>query len=291
MDGQPDLLRLPVAGLQHARAKAARTSAARRPRATRSAASDVGSTMRVVVTATNAGGSTPRELGRDGDRCASPPPAAASNTALPAISGTAVEGQTLTATHRHLDGQPDLLRLPVAGLQHLGRSVREHQRGDGVELQARRGRRRHTLRVVVTATQRGRLDAGELRRDGDRRRRRRRPDEHRAAGDQRDRGRRPDAEREQRAPGRAARPPTPTSGRTATPPAKPARTSAARRPRATRSAAGDVGSTVRVVVTATNAGGSTPASSAATAVVVAAAAAGRTPRCPSLSDGHSTARR
>ena len=51
-----------------------------------------------------------------------------SNTVLPAISGTTTQGQTLTHDQRHLDRQPDRLRLPVARLRQFGQQLRQHQR-------------------------------------------------------------------------------------------------------------------------------------------------------------------
>jgi hypothetical protein len=63
-------------------------------------ASDVGYTMRVVVTATNAGGFTPATSAATAEveDASPPPPAAPKNTAAPSISGVAEEGQTLTAS-------------------------------------------------------------------------------------------------------------------------------------------------------------------------------------------------
>ena len=59
--------------------------------------SDVGKTIDVVVTATNASGSASGTSGQTGTVQADPPPAPV-NTAAPAISGTAQQGQTLTAS-------------------------------------------------------------------------------------------------------------------------------------------------------------------------------------------------
>ena len=56
---------------------------------------DVGHTMRVVVTATNAGGSTAGTSTQTA-AIAARPVSAPSNTALPVVSGTATQGQTLT---------------------------------------------------------------------------------------------------------------------------------------------------------------------------------------------------
>ncbi len=68
-------------------------------------ASDVGGTVRVVVTATNAGGSTEATSQATGTVLASPP-AAPTNTMRPAITGTEVEGDTLTASEGSWTGSP-----------------------------------------------------------------------------------------------------------------------------------------------------------------------------------------
>ena len=78
---------------------------------------DVGHTLRVVVTATNSGGPAKATSAATAAVTATPPPAPV-NSALPAISGSAVEGQTLSAIDRVVVGEPDLLRIPVGGLQH-----------------------------------------------------------------------------------------------------------------------------------------------------------------------------
>ena len=69
--------------------------------------SDVGHTLTVVVTATNAGGSTPATSPATAKVAAKPSrPAALKNTALPAIAGTAIEGDTLTASNGNWEGSP-----------------------------------------------------------------------------------------------------------------------------------------------------------------------------------------
>jgi hypothetical protein len=62
------------------------------------ASGDVGFTLRVAVTATNAGGSTSAASNQTALVAAAPVGTAPANTALPTISGSAVVGQTLTAS-------------------------------------------------------------------------------------------------------------------------------------------------------------------------------------------------
>ena len=61
--------------------------------------SDVGDTIDVVMTATNAGGSGQATSAKTATVTASSPPAAPSNTSVPTITGTAQQGQTLTTSH------------------------------------------------------------------------------------------------------------------------------------------------------------------------------------------------
>ena len=70
------------------------------------AATDVGDTVRVVVTATNAAGAVPASSEASAVVKASTGPSAPVNTAVPTIGGSPEEGQTLSATTGSWSGSP-----------------------------------------------------------------------------------------------------------------------------------------------------------------------------------------
>ena len=103
-------------------------------------AADTGSTLRIRVTATNtAGPSTPTDSTQT-TIVTAPPPAVPANTALPAVSGTAQVGQTLSGSSRELVEQPHLVCAAVDTLQQQRQQLCRYQRGNCSVVSARRSR-------------------------------------------------------------------------------------------------------------------------------------------------------
>ena len=114
-------------------------------------ASDVGSTLRVVVTATNAGGSTAATSQQTVLVNNSPP----SNTVLPVVSGTAQQGQTLTASNGSWTGSPTSFAYRWRDCDASGNSCVDIAGATGSTYLLVAADVGHTLRVVVTATNAG----------------------------------------------------------------------------------------------------------------------------------------
>ncbi|HEX8066223.1 MAG TPA: hypothetical protein VF520_06835 [Thermoleophilaceae bacterium] len=110
---------------------------------------DVGSTLRVVVTATNSAGSASATSAQTGTVAASPPV----NTALPAISGTMQDGQTLTSTTGTWTGTPTIsYARQWRRCDSAGASCSNIAGATGTTYVATSADVGSTLRVVVTAT-------------------------------------------------------------------------------------------------------------------------------------------
>lgn len=124
-------------------------------------ASDVGHTIRVLVTATNSGGSTTATSVASAAVAAvpppppPPPPAAPSNTVLPAISGTTTEGQTLTATAGSWTGTPTSFAYQWQDCNGSGAGCSNIGGATGSAYKLASSDVEHTVRVVVTATNEG----------------------------------------------------------------------------------------------------------------------------------------
>ena len=98
-------------------------------------AADVGSTIRVVVTGTNAAGNSSADFRA---RPPSSPPAPPVNTVLPTISGTAPTAQTLTRANGTWTGTAaDHLHVPVARCNAAGASCADIAGATGAHLRAR----------------------------------------------------------------------------------------------------------------------------------------------------------
>jgi hypothetical protein len=113
--------------------------------------SDIGRTVRVVVTAANSGGSVPATSGQSAVVTAIPP----ANTVLPSISGTPQHGQTLTASNGTWTGSPTITytyqwrRCDASGASCA--DIAGATSGTYVVQQADVTSPASTIRVVVTA--------------------------------------------------------------------------------------------------------------------------------------------
>ena len=118
-------------------------------------ANDVGHTVRVVVTATNADGSTVATSAATATVVALPPPPAPANTALPAIGGTTTEGQTLNATNGSWEGSPTSYTYQWQDCNTFGASCTNVSGATASTYVLGAGDVEDTIRVVVTATNEG----------------------------------------------------------------------------------------------------------------------------------------
>jgi hypothetical protein len=124
-------------------------------------ASEVGETVRVVVTATNEGGSTAATSAASATVAAvqasppPPPPAAPANTALPTISGTATEGQALSAGKGSWSGSPTSYSYKWQDCDSSGANCATISGATAASYTLTAGDVAHTVRVVVTATNEG----------------------------------------------------------------------------------------------------------------------------------------
>jgi hypothetical protein len=113
---------------------------------------DVGHTMRVTVTASNAGGSTQADSEATEPVTGQTQVAAPVNTQAPAISGTAEEGQTLTASEGSWTGTPASYSYQWEDCNGSGNSCAEIEGATSSSYELATADVGHTVRVLVTAT-------------------------------------------------------------------------------------------------------------------------------------------
>jgi hypothetical protein len=111
-------------------------------------AGDTGHTVRIVVTASNPGGSTPASSAASAVVTAAPP---LSNTALPVISGVAREGETLSASNGTWTGEPSSFAYQWQDCSTLGASCSNIAAATASTYKLGAGDTGHTVRIVVTA--------------------------------------------------------------------------------------------------------------------------------------------
>ncbi|HEY3829544.1 MAG TPA: hypothetical protein VGL57_10150 [Solirubrobacteraceae bacterium] len=118
---------------------------------------DVGRTVRVVVTAANAGGKTSATSPATATvaEAQSPPPPPPANTATPSINGSAAEGQLLTASKGSWTGSPSLYTYQWELCNSAGEGCSEISGAGTSTYTLLSGDVGKTLRVVVTATNAG----------------------------------------------------------------------------------------------------------------------------------------
>ena len=129
---------------------------------------DVGHTIRSVVTASNTGGSNSASSSATAVVTA-PAAAAPTNTALPTVSGSTVQGQTLSTTNGSWSGSPTMMAYQWQDCNSSGASCSNIAGATGSSYTLGSGDAGHTIRSVVTASQQRRLAGGDLRADGGRR--------------------------------------------------------------------------------------------------------------------------
>ncbi len=113
---------------------------------------DVGDTIRVVVTGTNDGGSTPSTSSPTG---AVQPLPAPSNTALPSISGTAQQGQAVTAANGSWSGSPTSYTYQWRDCNTSGASCSNISGATSGSYTLTSNEVGDTVRIIVTATNAG----------------------------------------------------------------------------------------------------------------------------------------
>ena len=115
---------------------------------------DAGDTLRVIVTATNTGGSTPATSNQT-TTIQAPAPSAPTNSTLPAISGTTTQGQTLSTTNGSWTGSPTSYSYQWRDCNTSGASCTNISGATSSSYTLTSNDAGDTLRVIVTATNTG----------------------------------------------------------------------------------------------------------------------------------------
>ena len=121
-------------------------------------ASDVGHTLRAVVSASNAGGSTQASSAATATVVAEPPPpppSAPVNTVLPSVSGSAVEGETLSTSSGTWTGSPTSYAHQWQDCNASGTGCVSVSGATVSSYKLTASDVGHTLRAVVTASNAG----------------------------------------------------------------------------------------------------------------------------------------
>src|SRR5205807_988588 len=118
------------------------------------AAADVNHTVVAVVTASNAGGSA-SQASSPTATVSAPLQAAPGNTAIPQISGTATQGQTLSATNGTWTGSPTGYTYQWRDCNSSGASCTNISGATAGTYALTSNDVSHTVRVVVTAANAG----------------------------------------------------------------------------------------------------------------------------------------
>jgi hypothetical protein len=121
------------------------------------AAADVGHTLRVVVRASNEGGSTPASSAATAlvTAVSSPPPPAPTNTVVPSVSGSTVEGETLSASVGIWTGSPTSYTYQWQDCDVLGEGCSNISGATASSYTLASSDVGHTLRAVVSASNTG----------------------------------------------------------------------------------------------------------------------------------------
>ncbi|HEY2631541.1 MAG TPA: hypothetical protein VGI26_04100 [Solirubrobacteraceae bacterium] len=117
-------------------------------------ASDVGDTVRVVVTATNQGGSVPADSAAS-IAVVAPPPAAPTNTEMPAIGGNAIEGEVLKTSNGGWTGKPTSYSYQWRDCDSTGHNCSSIGGATAASYRLSSSDVSHTMRVMVTASNTG----------------------------------------------------------------------------------------------------------------------------------------